>query len=409
MPLETKHCSNQDVIQEAQSYDYYHEVFDKDERSYLDRWLCQNIELDKELRDPRNKTEHRMLAMLRGAEPINIRGAETYIKWKIAKEAFHDEGGPNGLGNAKLIPYSKNRFETTRDFISGLRDKTKKIGDRVGDPSLWVSTALSTDFSRRFTEWTEWVSESAPTVYDKARDAFYNATNEGGSELHRIIDYGHGILDSWNVVKDALPSDSTPEEISGYFSSLWKDMATPQGVPIVSISRENYDAMADALKETLGVPKSWVSDALTVNGAELFASSFGVIALALNWNKKDREKFGEIAATIGLAAAFSANPIMGLVSLVSVARAFQEGRSKQAYTEVLNGLAKGGIGTGLFIGITSVVSGPTWVGLLIGLCLAIFARKHLDRKIDFTELVEWVWKTLTPGRDGYRAVIEPAQ
>ncbi|MFP6899596.1 MAG: hypothetical protein VCA36_01550, partial [Opitutales bacterium] len=336
-------------------------------------------------------------------------GVETYIKWKTAKEAYLDEKVSVGTDKIKLSFNSKSRFETIRDFLSRIREKTKQTGDRVGDPSLWVSTALSTDFSRRFTEWTEWVSESAPTVYDKARDAFYNLTNEGGSELHRLIDFGHGILDSWKVVKEALPNDSTTEEISGYFSSLWKDMATPQGVPLVSISRENYDAMADALTQTFGVPRSWVSDALTVNGAELFASSFGVISLALNWNKKDREKFGEIAATIGLAAAFSANPIMGLVCLVSLARAFQEGRSKQAYTEVLNGLAKGGIGTGGFIGVASVVGGPTWLGLLVGLCLAVFARNHLDRKIDFTDLVDWVKGTLAAGRGGYRAAIEPVQ
>ncbi len=65
------------------------------------------------------------------------------------------------------------------------------------------------------------------------------------------------------------------------------------------------------------------------------------------------------------------------------------------------------IGTGIFIGVASFVGGPTWVGLLVGLCLAVFARKHLDRKIDFADLVELVRGTLAAGRGG--AVIEPAQ
>ena len=408
MPLKTKFCSNPDAIKEAQSYDYDHADFDPDEISYLDQWLCRNIELDKGQREPKEDPERRWLSMLRGTDPIKLKGVETYIKWKAAKEAYLDEKVPVAADKIELGFSPKSRFEATRDFIRGLRDKTKKIGDRVGDPALWISTALSTDFSRRFTEWTEWVSASAPTVYDEARDASYNASHDGGSELHRLI-ADHGMLDSWKVVKDALPNDSTIDEIGGYFSSLWKDMATPQGVPFVSISRENYDVLADSLTQVLGVPRSWVSDALTVNGAELFASSFGVISLALNWNKEDKEKFGKIAATIGLAAVFSANPIMGLVCLVSLARAFQEGQSKQTYTEVLNGLAKGGIGTGVFIGVAAVVGGPTWVGLLVGLCLAVFARNHLDRKIDFKDLVDWVMGTLAAGRGGYRAVIEPAQ
>jgi hypothetical protein len=109
-------------------------------------------------------------------------------------------------------------------------------------------------------------------------------------------------------------------------------MATPQGIPLVSISRDNYDAVADALSQRLGVPKSWVADAMTVNGAELFASSFGVIALALNWTKDDKERFGDIAATIGLSGAFSANPVLGLVSLISLAKAFQQGRQDKNET-----------------------------------------------------------------------------
>jgi hypothetical protein len=405
MPLETQHAEFSEAIRLAKSYDHHNDNFDRDEIGYLDRWLCENIELDEGMRGPKKdkRTEHDMLKMLRGIEPINMKGVEAYIKWKAAKEAFDDQDNdkdeiPFATEMIELRFSSKSRFETTRDFLSGLRAQAKEVGQRVTEPALWASTALSTDFSRRFTDWTEWVSQSAPDVYDKARDSIYNAINEGGSELHRLIDRQHGIFDSWGVVKDALPNDSTIDEIGGYFSSLWKDMATPQGVPLVSISRDNYDALADAVTQTLGVPRSWVSDALTVNGAELFASSFGVIALALNWNKADKEKFGEIAATIGMAAAFSANPLMGLVSLVSLARAFQQGRSKQAYTEVLNGMAKGGIGTGIFIGVSSVVGGPTWVGLLVGLCLAVFARNHLDKKIDIRDLVEWISGTIAAAR-----------
>jgi hypothetical protein len=407
MPLETQHATFPEAIRLAKSYDHHNDDFDRDEVGYLDRWLCENIEIDEGMRKPKKDkpTEHDMLKMLKGSKPINMKGVEAYIKWKTAKEAFDDQDNDKdeiqfATEMIELRFSAKSRFETTRDFLSGLRAQAKEVGQRVADPALWASTALSTDFSRRFTDWTEWVSQSAPTVYDKAVDSVYNATHEGGSALHRLIDGQHGVIEMWGVVKDALPNDSAIDEIGGYFAALWKDMATPQGIPLTSVSRENYDAIADALTQTLGVPRSWVSDAMTVNGAELFACSFGVISLALNWNKDDKEKFGEIAATIGMAAAFSANPLMGLVSLVSLARAFQQGQSKQAYTEVLNGMAKGGIGTGIFIGVSFVVGGPTWVGLLVGLCLAVFARNHLDKKIDLSDLVEWISGTIAAARSG---------
>jgi hypothetical protein len=67
--------------------------------------------------------------------------------------------------------------------------------------------------------------------------------------------------------------------------------------------------------------------------------------------------------------------------LISLAKAFQYGHSKHPYTEVLNEIAKGGIETGIFIGVYSLVTGPTWVGLLMELCLAVYASNHLDQKI----------------------------
>jgi hypothetical protein len=427
MTVRTQHASDEKAINLALSCDYHNADFDNDEQHYLDRWLCQNIELDEGMREPRNMTEYKMLGMLRGTRPINMKGAETYIKWKVAREAatsndnflneyparaelphsqnenigssFSEEANCHNEKNDRSFN-AKRRFETTRDFLNGLRKRAEKVGERASDPILWASTALSTDFSKRFVEWTEWISQSAPTVYDKAVDAAYNATHEGGSALHRLVDGNHGVFEMWHVVKDALPNDSTLDEIGGYFSALWKDMATPQGIPLVSISRDNYDALADAITQTISVPRSWVSDALTVNGAELFASSFGVVALALNWSKDDRQKFAEIAATLGLSAAFSANPLMALICLVSLAKAFQQGRTKQVYTEVLNGFAKGGIGTGIFLAVSSVIGGPTWVGLVVGLCLAVFARSHLDKKITFSDLAEFCESTI-------RSAIQP--
>ena len=56
-----KYVKFTEAIQLAKSYDYHHNDFDHDEISYLDRWLCENIELD-------------MLKMLRGSEPINMKG-----------------------------------------------------------------------------------------------------------------------------------------------------------------------------------------------------------------------------------------------------------------------------------------------------------------------------------------------
>ena len=40
------------------------------------------------------------------------------------------------------------------------------------------------------------------------------------------------------------------------------------------------------------------------------------------------------------------------------------------------------------------------LGLLVGLCLAVFARNHLDKKIDLSDLVEWISGTIAAARSG---------
>jgi hypothetical protein len=103
-----------------------------------------------------------MLKMLRGVEPIIMKGVEAYIKWKSAEEIFYEnlkneltlkpKDTPNLDGNSDdELPFgskpnvndkielsfnSKSRFETTRDFLNGFGKRASKIGDRVAESSL---------------------------------------------------------------------------------------------------------------------------------------------------------------------------------------------------------------------------------------------------------------------------------
>ena len=57
-----------------------------------------NIGLDKGLRGPKKIAEQRFLSMLRSTEPINIKGVETYIKWKTAKDVSGGDKLVHGSG-----------------------------------------------------------------------------------------------------------------------------------------------------------------------------------------------------------------------------------------------------------------------------------------------------------------------
>ena len=178
-------------------------------------------------------------------------------------------------------------------------------------------------------------------------------------------------------MKTASPNDKLAQEVAGFIDAFLKDVSTVNGLPFFTVSRETYNDLANTLKQSLGIPKAWTADILSFNMAELFGTSLGVIALAMNWNKADRKQFADNAVSLGIAAGFSANPLLGIVALVALAKALEGDKNKVAYTDLLKGIGRGGIGTGVLLTASTVIGGPAWIGMIVGLILAIYARKTL--------------------------------
>ncbi len=235
---------------------------------------------------------------------------------------------------------------------------------------------ISSDLSRSVNGWVERTFEGAATIYDESADLVFNTTNEGGA-LHRPFDGSHTVGGMWTAAKDASPNNSLAEEVAGYVDAFLKDVSTVNGLPFFTLSPETYDELANTFIQGLGIPKAWTADLLSFNMVELFATSLGVISLAMNWNNSSREQFADHAVSLGIAAAFSANPLLGIVALVALAKALDRRNDKIAYTELLKGIGRGGIGTGLLLTACSVIGGPAWIGAIVGLILAICARKML--------------------------------
>jgi hypothetical protein len=277
------------------------------------------------------------------------------------------------------------------------------FNSRASDTGMWILGVLSTDFSKNVTDWLETAVDTTPTIYDKFVDALYNSTSIGGP-IHRLFDGSHSPLAMWEKVQEARSDDTFIQEIVAYFSTMSKDLITDKGIPLTTISPETYDRIATLLNEDLGIPRSWASDILSVNATELFATSFGVFALALNWNTENKKRFAEIATSVGLAAAYSANPILGLIGIASLAKSFNDGRNSKSYSDFARGIFTGGVGTGTLLITSSVIGGPAWIGLVVGMCLAMFARKHAE---DFNpvKVAEWI-KAMGPTRSFDTAAIK---
>ena len=123
---------------------------------------------------------------------------------------------------------------------------------------------------------------------------------------------------------------------------------------------------------------------LRVNLSEIFGATIGVVALMFGWKKHEKEEFANLAWSLILAGAVSANPILLIVSIVSWAKSYTKDKNKKAFKK---GTIEGLLGMGSFIMTASLFSSPI-LGVIIGLIVAISVKKSL-KKLEFQEIYDW--------------------
>lgn len=250
--------------------------------------------------------------------------------------------------------------------------------------SIAVSGLLAVPYGKQLEKFFSNIIEETPTVYDKAIDKFYNDTGIG-SYLHRLFDNSHSPILMWEKVKNTLPNDSNFEELKNYFISMAKDLQTPMGIPLHNVEdKVSYDKLASVISEKFFIKKSWLYDLQTVNLLEVFSSTLGVVALFFGWKKKDKEEFAELCASLGLAGAVGANPILLIISIVSLAKSYTQNKNKNKFK---SGTIKGFVGMGSFIMTASLFSSPL-IGIIVGLAVAVSVKKSL-KKLDVSEIYNW--------------------
>ena len=271
--------------------------------------------------------------------------------------------------------------------MKSLRNLTNKI-------SIGLSGLLAVPYGKQLEKFFSNIIEETPTVYDKAIDKFYNDTGIG-SYLHRLYDNSHSPILMWEKVKNTLPDDSNFEELKNYFISMAKDLQTPMGIPLHNIEdKVSYDKLASIISEKFFIKKSWLYDLQTVNLLEVFSSTLGVVALFFGWKKKDKQEFAELCASLGLAGAVGANPILLIISIVSLAKSYTQNKNKNKFK---TGTLKGFVGMGSFIMTASLFSSPL-IGIIVGLAVAVSVKKSL-KKIDYQEVYDWFKENISKYAD----------
>ncbi len=254
-------------------------------------------------------------------------------------------------------------LEATRSAANALLSTTQGI--------------LASDLAGVANDLVQEMVKGVPTVYDKAMDAEFIRTGIGGS-WHRLFDGGHTIGGAWNAARGALPDDTIIEEARGTIQGLLRDVSTPRGLPLATWDKETFDQVTEALESNLHIPQDWFRDLNTYDVPDLISSSVGAVSVIFSWNNADTEAFARLVGSMGLSAAVGANPLLLIVSVVALSRAFQNALATGDYVPLVDGLVKGGLSSGATlaaVGIVGFAGGPASVGLIASLVVGVLTQK----------------------------------
>ena len=260
-------------------------------------------------------------------------------------------------------------------------DGTKERAGRVlSAAQALVASDLSGDLNRLVAA----AVKGAPTVYDKAMDANYldPALRSGlGGSYHRLFDGGHTIAGAARAVRGVSPDETVVQEALGTVKALLKDASTPRGLPLATWDKGTFDSVAGSLESTFGIPKTWFYELNTYDTADLMGASIGVVSVIFGWNRADTEEFARLASAIGMSAAVSTNPLLMVVSVVAMARAFNKANTAEEFAELIDGGFKGAATSGaslVAVAVVGSVGASAGLALLVGVTTGILVYRATD-------------------------------
>ena len=192
------------------------------------------------------------------------------------------------------------------------------------------------------------LTTSQATKFDKALDARYLQNHLGGYN-HRLFDGRHTIGGAWTSVAKmcAETGCSNKEQLNGYVGSLWKDATTPKGLPFFTMEKQTYDSLASKLSK-YGISKRWTYDALSYDALEVLAAGISAVAVVYFLKTGQIEELSETLAAMEVVSIASANPLLALVMVSSVAYAIATGTGLDVGAAV-EGIVKSSIISGTLV------------------------------------------------------------
>ena len=272
------------------------------------------------------------------------------------------------MKSREIIKLAKPLSEKAKSSLKAVAKKS----------SIWINTLLATEFVEGMEQWFTKFNINKD-IYDSAIDSVYNQTHIGGSLYHHLYDGQHTILGAWKAAVNALPDDTHFRAIVDGTEHLVRDICSKSGInPFFGLTKGQHEGLAAVTH----LPKSWLADMITFNAAELLGAAIASLALVFGWTKGESKRFAEYAGALGISTIISANPLLGLIVIISAARAYALSKKEDVIEDsnhkLLKHALKGAVTPSIVISVSVIIGGPVYVGLILGIIIAILVRNKMD-------------------------------
>ena len=258
------------------------------------------------------------------------------------------------------MEYKKNKVV---DILKKFKDHVVSLNPGV------VLAGLSTS---ELLKWTEKVTKSGATIYDKAMDVEYFSSHIGGGN-HRLFDSSHDLLSAWEKIKEASSTDTFGEEVIGYAQSIWKDMSTTKGLPFFTLNSESYNKWAEYLAgmNIPGLNKKHIYDLCSFDSFEILNTTIGAVGAVFFLNKEDKKKLANLLGSMGVVSVVSANALMGIAMVAITAYAYKKKKIEFSGKDFASGAAT----TSFSIMLFYLLGLPFLIELIIVAVVSVLIKK----------------------------------
>lgn len=301
----------------------------------------------------------------------SLKGVSPYAEY--AKQGFEKSREFAKLGYGYSLHGVKYSYEKGKDGLYPVKiAKERAIPVLSSGNIISFPTILPIITQSQWLNYLQKLTASASTGFDKALDAEYLQTALGGGN-HRLFDGGHTLGGAWSNIAEMCTKTgcSTKEQINGYFGALWKDVTTPKGLPFMTMEKQTYDSLADKLS-SYGVSKNWTYDALSYDALEILGAGISAAAVVYFLKTEQIEELSQALGAMGIVSVVSANPLLALVMISSVAYAIATGTDLNAKAAA-EGIVKSSIISGVFI----LLPGTFLLQVTAAVAIAVLLEKNM--------------------------------